>query len=71
VADPEGSLEYFGSGATEETEIDPLQPGPKVVVAKVGDGRRCCLILARSIGVRHLIPRCARAAADGCGGGGG
>ncbi len=33
-ADPEGSLEYFSSGATEESEADPLQAGPKVVTAK-------------------------------------
>lgn len=32
-ADPEGSLEYFSSGATEESEADPLQAGPKVVTA--------------------------------------
>lgn len=33
-ADPEGSLEYFSSGATEESELDPLKPGPKVLEAK-------------------------------------
>lgn len=32
-ADPEGSLEYFSTGATEESEADPLQAGPKVLTA--------------------------------------
>jgi thiol-disulfide isomerase/thioredoxin len=35
-ADPEGSLEYFASGATEESEVDPLAGGPRVVTAKDG-----------------------------------
>ncbi len=33
-ADPEGSLEYFSTGATEESEEDPLLAGPKIVTAK-------------------------------------
>jgi thiol-disulfide isomerase/thioredoxin len=35
-ADPEGSLEYFASGATEGSEVDPLAGGPHVVTAKDG-----------------------------------
>lgn len=35
-ADPEGSLEYFASGATEESEQDPLAGGPHIVTAKDG-----------------------------------
>ncbi|KAM3575806.1 hypothetical protein VYU27_002293 [Nannochloropsis oceanica] len=35
-ADPEGSLEYFASGATEGIEADPLAGGPHVVTAKSG-----------------------------------
>lgn len=41
-ADPEGSLEYFSSGATEESEEDPLQAGPKVLTAKDAKHFKVC-----------------------------
>lgn len=41
-ADPEGSLEYFSSGATEESELDPLKAGPKVVEAKNAKHFKAC-----------------------------